>query len=222
MSDSPWTRPDTVRGFVQSPPNQTLLRFAAEIRARHGGTPRALDIGCGAARNAMPLAAAGWDVFGVDTSWPMIAAAYQRKMAEQATRLHLARTTMTHLPFADHTFDLVIAHGVWNLSRADQEFRQAITDAARVARPGGAMFVFTFSRQTLSADARPVAGHTYVYDQFSGQPQVFLSAEQLLAELRAVGFEPDPAVPLTEHKRAARAAMASTAPVIWEAAFHRT
>ena len=221
MSESPWTRAETVRGFVQSPPNQTLLRFASDLRARHDRIPRALDIGCGAARNAVPLANSGWDVYGVDTSWPMLAAAAERRATEATTRLHLAQATMTDLPFAEGSFDLVIAHGVWNLGTSDAALRDAIADAARVTAPGGGLFVFTFSRHTVPADAAPLPGQTYVYDQFSGLPQIFLTAEQLMMELSVAGFEPDAAVPLTEHNRAARASLASSAPVIWEAAFKR-
>jgi 2-polyprenyl-3-methyl-5-hydroxy-6-metoxy-1,4-benzoquinol methylase len=37
--------------------------------------PRCLDIGCGAARNSLPLAALGFHVVAADLSAPMIAAA---------------------------------------------------------------------------------------------------------------------------------------------------
>ena len=51
MSDSPWNQPGTVEGFVRSPPNDNLLQIAQrEWRA----SARLLDIGCGAARNALP------------------------------------------------------------------------------------------------------------------------------------------------------------------------
>jgi SAM-dependent methyltransferase len=220
-ADGRWAHPDTVRGFVQARPNQTLLRFAAEERSRSSGRS-ALDIGCGAARNAGPLAAAGWDVYGVDTSWPMLVAAVRRGLpAEIAGGLHIAQATMTDLPFAARTFDLVIAHGVWNLATRDQALRLAISEAARVSRDDAALFVFTFSRGTLARDARPLAGESYVYDQFSGVPQIFLTTEQLIEELRGAGFEPDPAVPLTELNRPGTATLATTGPVIHEGAFRR-
>ena len=69
-----WSTPETVAGFASSPPNATLMQFAS---AERSGRDRAriLDIGCGAARNAVPLALDGWDVFGTDTSLPMLEAA---------------------------------------------------------------------------------------------------------------------------------------------------
>jgi 2-polyprenyl-3-methyl-5-hydroxy-6-metoxy-1,4-benzoquinol methylase len=76
LRGSPWSAPATVAGFAQSSPNETLVRFAAAERAR-GGTG-ALDIGCGAARNTIPLAHHGWNVLAVDLSEPMIEAAAAR------------------------------------------------------------------------------------------------------------------------------------------------
>ena len=63
LAGSPWSAPSTVSGFVQSPPNDALLQAAAdEWRA----PAHLLDIGCGAGRNAVPLARAGWTVYGTD------------------------------------------------------------------------------------------------------------------------------------------------------------
>ena len=53
--ESLWSNPRIVEGFVRSSPNDTLLKVAAsEWRA----SARLLDIGCGAGRNAVPLARA--------------------------------------------------------------------------------------------------------------------------------------------------------------------
>jgi ubiquinone/menaquinone biosynthesis C-methylase UbiE len=206
---------------VESPPNQTLLSYAAAERARCGELARALDIGCGAGRNAVPLARSGWQVEGVDSSWPMLDAAKRRCATNGVEHCHVVRSEMAALPFASGVFDLVIAHGVWNLATSDDAFRRALRDAARVSRAGSGLFVFTFSRHTLPADAEPDDGQQLVYKQFSGRPQVFLTEEQLLAELDVAGFDPDPAVPLTEHNRPAPGRLAATGPVIFEAAFRR-
>ncbi len=82
---------------------------------------------------------------------------------------------MAALPIHGASIDFIVAHGIWNLARSGDEFRGAVREAARVARPGAALFVFTFSRHTLPADVEPVAGETFVFTQFSGAPQCFLT-----------------------------------------------
>lgn len=216
---NPWSRPQTVAGFVQSPPNATLMAFADRERAR--GAARLLDIGCGAARNAVPLARSGWTVLGTDTSWPMLEAAAGRVREEGLERsLFLAAAPMDHLPVGDRRVDLVVAHGIWNLARSGAEFRAGVVEAARAARPGAALFLFTFSRHTLPPDAEPVPGEPFVFTQFSGEPQCFLTDAQIAAELAAAGFTPDPALPLRELNRPA-GLRAASGPVIYEGAFRR-
>jgi hypothetical protein len=64
-----------------------------------------------------------------------------------------------------------------------------------------------------------VAGETFVFTQFSGQPQCFLTADELIEEMASCGFDPDPAVPLTEYNRRAPGSLSTGAPVIYEASF---
>ena len=182
---------------------------------------RLLDIGCGAGRNAVPLARAGWDVVGTDLSWPMLVAAAGRLEAERLSgRIRFVLAPMDAIPARDRSFDFIVAHGIWNLARSSAEFRRAVAEAARVARPAAALFVFTFSRHTLPSDAAPVDGERFVFTQFSGSPQCFLSADELVAELGVAGFTPDPAVPLRELNRPQPGTVRTSGPpVIYEGAF---
>src|SRR5579864_4599807 len=146
LADSQWSAPSTVAGFAQSPPNAVLMKFAQQELQRSQRT-RALDIGCGAGRNAVPLARLGWTVVGTDLSWPMLCAAATRRREDRLDdRLHLVLAPMERIPARDRSCDLVIAHGIWNLARSAVQFRQALAEAARVAAPGAGLFVFTFSR----------------------------------------------------------------------------
>ena len=98
-----------------------------------------------------------------------------------------------------------------------------MTEAGRVARRGATLFVFTFSRHTLPEDAEPVPGESFVFTQFSGEPQCFLTAAQLVAELATAGFEPDPRLALRELNRRQPGALQTVGPpVIYEGAFRRT
>jgi SAM-dependent methyltransferase len=219
---SPWNRPETVAGFVQSPPNERLMAFADWARCRRQlATSRALDIGCGAARNAIPLARRGWHVVGVDASRPMLLAAATRVRDEGvAERLDLIEAPMDALPVADRSFDLIVAHGIWNLATSGDEFRAGVREAARAALPRAALFVFTFSRRTIHEQAKPLPGETFVFTEFSGQPQCFLTEEQLVEELGLAGFAPLPEWPVRElNRRAPGALVAGGPPVIYEAGF---
>jgi ubiquinone/menaquinone biosynthesis C-methylase UbiE len=196
------------------------MRFAQEELQR-SQRARVLDLGCGAGRNAVPLARLGWTVIGTDLSWPMLCAAAARRREDRLDdRLHLVLAPMESIPARDGSFDLVIAHGIWNLARSAAQFRRALGEAARVAKPGAGLFVFTFSRNTFPPQTEPVAGEPFVFTQFSGEPQCFLTEAQLVAELGRVGFAPDPRVPFREYNRPQPGALPTgTMPVIYEAAF---
>ena len=216
-----WSAPQTVAGFARGAPNEALLRFAAQ-QWPGAGRPTLLDIGCGAARNALPLAEAGWTVVGTDNSRPMLEAALQKARTSAATpRIQFLEASMDALPVASRSVDLVVAHGIWNLAGSVDEFRRAVAEAARVARPGAGLFLFTFSRNTLPADCAPVDPGTFVFTQFAGEPQCFLTAEEVVAELGAAGFTADPALPLRELNRPAGPVRTVSGPVIYEGGFRR-
>ena len=74
---------------------------------------------------------------------------------------------------------------------------------------------------SLPPHLHPVAGETFVYTEFAGEPQCFLTEEQVIEELGAAGFEQDGAVPLRELNRPARQLTVPSGPVIWEGTFRR-
>jgi ubiquinone/menaquinone biosynthesis C-methylase UbiE len=136
LEGSRWSAPGTVEGFSRSQPNLVLLKFVGQELER---APRAcvLDLGCGAGRNAVPMAQAGCRVLGTDLSWPMLQAAAQKARAEGVeAATQWAQAPMQSLPARDRSFDVVVAHGIWNLARSGAQFRRAVAEAARVARPG--------------------------------------------------------------------------------------
>lgn len=211
---SRWGDPRTVAGFRLSPANAALIRFV-ETEMPRSPEPRVLDLGCGAGRNAVPMAALGCSVLGLDLEWPMLEAAAARARNEGlASRTLWALAPMDRLPAATDAFDIVVAHGIWNLARSGAEFRHAVAEAARAARPGAGLFVFTFSRHTLAPDAEPVRGESFVFTQFSGEPQCFLTEDQLLNELGSAGFEP--LGRFHEHNRPRVGQLNLAGPVIYE------
>jgi len=102
----------------------------ARVLPRVGVGP-ALDLGCGEGRAGRLLRESGWEVFGVDRSPTLAAAA-----ATGDPPLPVVNADAGALPFADETFDLVVA----SMSLQDiDDPRDAITDAGRVLRAGGSL-----------------------------------------------------------------------------------
>ncbi|WP_372846008.1 class I SAM-dependent methyltransferase [Pontiella sp.] len=210
----PWSLPEVVDRLSATPPNTVLMRFAAEEQQRSAGR-RLLDIGCGAGCNAVPLAKAGWHVLGLDLSQPMLEAARQR--LDDPERLQLQRAAMDRLPVEDQSFDFIVAHGIWNLAGSAKEFRTAVREAARAAKPGAPLFVYAFSRSTLPPETKPVDGEPFVFIEFSGRPQCFLIEAQLIEELDNAGFEQEPGIPIAEYER-----VPDRKPAILEGIFRRS
>jgi SAM-dependent methyltransferase len=129
LAGSQWSASGTVAGFATSAPNAVLMKFAEE-ELRHSGSARALDLGCGAGRNAVPLARLGWQVVGIDLSWPMLRAAATRTREDRLDdRLHLVLAPMERIPARDRSFDLVIAHGIWSDRRPSRGGDVTVTGA---------------------------------------------------------------------------------------------
>lgn len=93
------------------------------------GARRCLEIGVGTGRIAVPLAAAGTRIVGVDLSAPMLAELAAKNAAVPAL-LADARA----LPFAADTFDAALACHVLHLIGA---WRAVVGELIRVVRPGG-------------------------------------------------------------------------------------
>jgi SAM-dependent methyltransferase len=217
-----WEDARTVAGFSSGAPNAVLVAFASRF-LDPTRQPLCLDIGCGAARNAVALAELGYRVVGTDLSSPMLEAARRRVRATPVPlAVDLTLTPMAPLPFGDAVFDVVVAHGIWNLAHSGTEFRAAIAEAARVARAGAGLFLFTFSRHTLPGDTRPDSGESFVFSSWNGEPQCFLTEEEVVYELARAGFVRDAPGPLTEYNAPRPGEIrAGGPPVIYEGTFIR-
>ena len=170
LAGSSWSTPSTVAGFVRSRP---MRPCCALPRPSGIARPRASRSTSAAAPVVTPCrsrarAGACW----APISWPMLSAARDR--ARGAGRL-CALAPMDALPVRAGACDLVVAHGIWNLSRSMAELRRAVDEARRVAAPGAALFVFTFSRNTLPPTPPPCRRAVHLHAVF-GPAAMFLDA----------------------------------------------
>jgi SAM-dependent methyltransferase len=103
--------------------------------------PRILDCGCGTGANLVLLAQFG-RASGFDLSWRGL------EFAQQYGRRSVAQASMTGIPFADATFDLVTAFDVlYSLTETDEA--AAVREMFRVLKPGGTIIVNVAALQIL-------------------------------------------------------------------------
>jgi ubiquinone/menaquinone biosynthesis C-methylase UbiE len=116
-----------------------LTRFSApllEMALAGRQAPRILDCGFGTGANMARLARSG-RTFGFD-----LAVAGARHARGRYGETRLAQASITSIPFASGTFDLVTAFDV--LACLDEgDLPQALAEMHRVLKPGGALFLNT-------------------------------------------------------------------------------
>ncbi len=108
---------------------QILPLAAAEL----SGARRVLDVGCGDGQISRLAAGLGAEVVGIDPTWNCVTVAQQRGGAS------FARAEAAALPFADGSFDAIVACLVFEHIR---EVDQAIAEVARVLSSGGRFCFF--------------------------------------------------------------------------------
>jgi len=100
---------------------------------------RILDLPCGHGRHAAPLAAAGFQVVGVDLSTVFLHVAASAERAKDLP-VRLARADMRVMPLASSAFDAAICMftslGYFD---TDEEHLGVLREFARVVRPGGGL-----------------------------------------------------------------------------------
>ena len=134
-----------------------------------------LDIGCGDGAFTTELARRGALATGLDVDPAMLAAARQRSRQE-ALPLQLVEGRAEALPFQDGTFDVALA--VTSLCFV-QDTRRAISEMARILRPGGRLIIGELGRRSLWAVQRRIRA-------WLGDPIWRVAKFRTAADLRAL------------------------------------
>ncbi len=121
-----------------------------------GPTDRVLDVACGTGNVAIPAAAAGATVTGVDLTPRMLEVA-RRRADEAAVDVEWREADAEDLPFEDGSFDVVVsAFGCMFAPRHDV----VADELARVLRPGGRLAVCSWTPDGAFGDFfRTVGAH---------------------------------------------------------------
>jgi ubiquinone/menaquinone biosynthesis C-methylase UbiE len=147
---------DRTRALPPEAHQQVIDIVVAELEGR--GPVR--EIGVGTGRVGLDLVRAGIPVVGLDVSFPML-----QRLVENAggeVLLPVVQGDATALPYADAAFGAAVASHVLHLV---PDYRGALTELARVVRPGGPLLVSRGSPPRPLGDLVEVAwdvigGHT--------------------------------------------------------------
>ncbi len=210
---------ETIREAYEDP--ETVARYSRDTHLwkseqvlidryfPHGG--RVLDLGCGAGRTSIPMAATGFRVVGIDVSGAMLELGRQRAV-DAGVSVDWAKMDATELAFADERFDAAIfAFNAMDHMPGFGGKLQVLHEVYRILRPGSP-FLFSTHRiwspflwpALLRASIRLEAGRLLgwsvperewgeIYEGRSrtreGRYGHFLSPRRWAEALRLAGFE---------------------------------
>jgi SAM-dependent methyltransferase len=129
---------DETRGLTDGGVREQTELLAGQLRDRD----RTLEVGVGTGQVALPLAAAGIPMTGLDLAEPML-----RVLLEKAggVPFPIVLGDATRLPFGDASFGGGVARWVFHLIA---EWRSALAELVRVVRPGGVLLILLGSYGT--------------------------------------------------------------------------
>lgn len=119
-----------------------LLEAAGSLSGK-----KVLDVGCGKGRFARVMIEKGASIFGIDLSSNML------RSTRSLTGGHFVQASVTALPFADESFDVVYAVEVMEHLPSPE---RAIKEMSRTLKKGGNLLIVDRNRYSLSQKRFPV------------------------------------------------------------------
>ncbi len=167
------------QGQTKEGMSMLVTRYVTAARMAKGKD--VLDVSCGPGMGIGLLLQEAKSVTAGDFDTDMVA-----KVNETYSgRVTAQQLDATALPFADSSFDLVlIMESIYFMP----EGQRAITEAARVLRPGGKLFIATANRDWTSFNPAPMTHHYFTAAELVG----LFQKHGLQPEIK-VGFRDEPA-----------------------------
>ena len=191
--------------------NRLANRFSGLLAAPD---TRVLDLCCGTGDLALALAsnmtregsAVRGRIFGADFAHPMLVRACEKVQAATSAQngaapVQFLEADALHVPFADHTFDLVTtAFGFRNLAN----YEDGIAEFRRLLKPGGQLAILEFTepesavfgslyrfyfRRVLPRIGGMVSGNAQAYGYLPNSVERFPRPAQLAKLLERAGFQ---------------------------------
>jgi ubiquinone/menaquinone biosynthesis C-methylase UbiE len=161
-----------------------------------------LEAGCGLATDGIRFARAGARYTGIDFS-PTALALARRRLDLERRSARLVHGSISQLPFADESFDLVYSNGVIHHV---PDTARVIGEFHRVLRPGGTALVMVYHRcsfnyfvsimtvRRLLASLLLVPGAGRVVARLTGESSGVLEAHRELLRIHRLRYLTDPAL----------------------------
>lgn len=192
---APWNDPERVRCFASRDPDHRLVPLVDALPDPQG--VRVLDLGCAGGRNTVFLAERGLDLFALDAAEAMVAETRARVagvLGEAQAERRVVQGLMTDLSrWADETFQLVVALGVYHQAQSEAEWFEALAETERVLAYGGRVLVSSFAPGTGKSNEplELVEGTRFLYEGMHDDHLCLRDADGLDADFAELGFVPE-------------------------------
>ena len=190
--------------------NEHISRYT--FAARLARRKRVLDVGCGAGYGTAELAQTAREATGIDVSAEAVEYA-QTHYGRVNVRFEVG--SATEMPFADASFDLVVA---FEVIEHLENWQQLLTEARRVLAPGGQLVVSTpnklyYAESREQSGPNPFHTHEFEIEEFRGAlGEVFPHVSMFLENhADSIVFQPEAGASGAEVKMEGRVGTAADA-----------
>ena len=190
--------------------NEHISRYT--FAARLARRKRVLDVGCGAGYGTAELAQTAREATGLDVS---VEAVEYAQTHYERVNVPFEVGSATEMPFADASFDLVVA---FEVIEHLENWQQLLTEARRVLAPGGQLVVSTpnklyYAESREQSGPNPFHTHEFEIEEFRGAlGEVFPHVSMFLENhADSIVFQPEAGASGAEVKMEGRVGTAADA-----------